>query len=364
MFKFNELTHIHLEISSRCQASCPMCPRNIHGGIDNPNLKVNDWTYNDFISIFSKEVTDQLEFITFCGTFGEPIMNNDLIDMCQYLKVNAPHVIVKINTNGSARSTTWWKKLAKSLPESHHVTFALDGLLDTHHLYRIGTSFEKIIENASAFISAGGIAEWMFIRFKHNEHQVDEARELSKKIGFKEFILKDTRRFQNSNFKVLNKDGSFSHNLEPPSNVITKPVPKISLENYQSWDNADKINCFVFNRKEIYIDANFTVLPCCILAAFLYTNYDKSILIENNLYDETSVNDVGLNTQKQLYEIIDELGGLESLNSKKIGIKNIIDTNEWQTIWKNKWNTKKSAACILLCSLKSPYVSVYDQYVK
>ena len=40
MFKFNELKTVHLEISTRCQASCPMCPRNYHGGLENPNLKI------------------------------------------------------------------------------------------------------------------------------------------------------------------------------------------------------------------------------------------------------------------------------------------------------------------------------------
>jgi MoaA/NifB/PqqE/SkfB family radical SAM enzyme len=46
MFKFNELKTVHLEISTRCQASCPMCPRKYHGGVENPNLKLADWTYD------------------------------------------------------------------------------------------------------------------------------------------------------------------------------------------------------------------------------------------------------------------------------------------------------------------------------
>ena len=33
MFKFNQLRDIHLEITNACQASCPMCPRNINSGI-------------------------------------------------------------------------------------------------------------------------------------------------------------------------------------------------------------------------------------------------------------------------------------------------------------------------------------------
>ena len=35
------------------------------------------------------------------------------------------------------------------------------------------------MENVNAFISAGGTAYWKFLIFKHNEHQVEEAKKLS-----------------------------------------------------------------------------------------------------------------------------------------------------------------------------------------
>jgi MoaA/NifB/PqqE/SkfB family radical SAM enzyme len=55
MFQFKELNTVHLEISNRCQASCPMCPRKYHGGITNENLKIADWTFDDFEKIFDTE---------------------------------------------------------------------------------------------------------------------------------------------------------------------------------------------------------------------------------------------------------------------------------------------------------------------
>ena len=77
MFKFNELQSIHLEISTRCQASCPMCSRNYHGGLSNPLLKEADWNILDFKSIIGP-VIDQLTNINFCGNFGDPLLNVDL----------------------------------------------------------------------------------------------------------------------------------------------------------------------------------------------------------------------------------------------------------------------------------------------
>jgi len=81
MFSFKELKRIQVEITNRCQASCPMCLRNIHGGIENPSLAINEWNYEDFKVIFNKDVLDQIDHVNFCGDFGDPILNNDLTRM-------------------------------------------------------------------------------------------------------------------------------------------------------------------------------------------------------------------------------------------------------------------------------------------
>ena len=68
------------------------------------------------------------------------------------------------------------KNLASIMRKPDKVIFAIDGLEDTNHLYRVNTNFNKIMENAKAFINAGGIARWDFIAFAHNEHQIEEAK--------------------------------------------------------------------------------------------------------------------------------------------------------------------------------------------
>ena len=234
MFAFDQIRTIQIEITNRCQASCPMCLRNIHGGIENPNLVLRDWTLEQFKETFSQEVLDQIFGISFCGDFGDPIINSNLVDMCRYVKEHSPETVISISTNGSAQSTKWWQSLAAALPERHKVVFALDGLADTHSLYRINTNYETIIKNAQAFISAGGRAEWMFIRFKHNEHQVETARSISKELGFEKFTTKDSKRF-GKKFPVLNRTGSIEYYIEPPSNSDIKPVEFLDLKDYKQW---------------------------------------------------------------------------------------------------------------------------------
>ena len=64
--------------------------------------------------------------------------------------------------------------LAEIIGVNGRVDFNIDGLQDTNHVYRKNTNFEKIIDNASAYIRMGGIAEWNYIVFKHNQHQIDK----------------------------------------------------------------------------------------------------------------------------------------------------------------------------------------------
>ena len=350
MFSFNKLSQIQIEITNRCQASCPMCLRNIHGGIENPLLKLNDWTLDQFKTIFNKEVLAQNKHINFCGDFGDPIINNDLIDMCRYVKDNSV-ASISISTNGSARSVNWWTQLASALPAEHNIEFALDGLADTHHLHRIGTSYDAIIRNASAFIKAGGNASWMFIKFKHNEHQLDDARQLSSDLGFTSFNFKTSKRFGKP-FPVLDKKGNTAYYIEQHSNSDINPVEFNDLKDYKKWE-VD-VSCFAHESKELFIDAHGHLMPCCLIASFLYANYDTKLHSKYNLLDKT----LGDFYKLKVYNLINEFGGLDSLNANIHGIKHIMDQPVWQTLIHKKWNEHSSSPCKILCGKSSPYIMI------
>ena len=58
------------------------------------------------------------------------------------------------------RTTEFWHNLAEVSRKfySHVVMFAVDGLADTHSIYRVRTKFDKIIENIKAFTNNAGRA--------------------------------------------------------------------------------------------------------------------------------------------------------------------------------------------------------------
>ena len=62
------------------------------------------------------------------------------------------------------------------------------------------------MRNAQYFIEAGGRATWKMIRFKHNEHQIEQAKQLSQTLGFVDFIVVESPRTNgpvfNNNFEL------------------------------------------------------------------------------------------------------------------------------------------------------------------
>ena len=306
MFNYEDIKSIHIELSSNCQAKCPMCVRNRRGGLKNPNLVVNDITIEDFKSIIPVDLIKQLKSMLACGNYGDPIINNDLLSIVSYLTELNPSLHLMIHTNGSARSKSWWKQLAVSLPKSHLVYFALDGLEDTHHLYRIGTSYDKIIENAKAFIESGGKAAWVFIRFNHNQHQVEEARQRAKDLGFSEFIL------------------SVSHQLSMPDDAKLNYVTEEAIKNYEKiFDEDYEINCKAFHEREIYIDADMNIWPCCFLGSLKMTYTPKE-----EIYYKIRTMQI-----EQYNDMVSRLGGLNNLNARNRPIKEIVNDTVWQNIW-------------------------------
>lgn len=355
MFKFNELRTIHLEITNNCQASCPMCARNFHGGQENPLLKINNWTLQDFKDIFTDQVIAQVQGVYFCGNFGDPLLNNDLLDMIKWIVPKSPQLVINIHTNGGARKSEWWAELARSLPQNHMVNFGIDGLEDTHHLYRIGTTYETVVRNAKAFIDAGGKAEWVFLKFKHNEHQEQEARRRAKELGFAIFTLKNSSRFLGEpRYRVVDKEDNTTHYIEPPSDNKMNFISKDMIDKYKETIMPLEIKCKVQHDKEIYIDAFKTIMPCCWLASIPYTQYD---------YDNVNAS-LRYEIKKQYEGLVDDLGGIDALHAVNVGVKGVINSDKWQTVWSTYWTSKKLIMCARICGQTDTISKPGDQFLE
>jgi MoaA/NifB/PqqE/SkfB family radical SAM enzyme len=283
-FRFAGVAGIHLEMTDRCNAACPMCARNINGGRENPQLLGAELSIDDIRRIFPRDVVEQLKFIFLCGNFGDPMLARDTLPTFEYFRSLNPDVSLMMCTNGSGRPSEWWRSLAGVLRGPRdNVTFGIDGIGDTNAIYRRHTSWERIMNSAESFIAAGGRARWDFLVFKHNEHQVEEARELAAKMGFAEFVVKKTARFFRpatgpiDPFPVEDAEGKPLYYLEYPSKDTLQNSENRKIMNENSAPEAflmeSKIDCKSIGEKHIYVAATGKIFPCCFLAGSLQSAF-------------------------------------------------------------------------------------------
>jgi MoaA/NifB/PqqE/SkfB family radical SAM enzyme len=256
MYKLENINSIHLELTNKCQAKCPMCPRRIHGGMLNPLVNLSEITLTQFKEWFPVEFIKKLNRINLCGNLGDPIIAKDCLDIVEYIRLENPTTTLSMHTNGGARTANFWKGLAKA---GVRIVFGIDGLADTHSIYRIGTDYNNVIENAKNFIEAGGYAEWHMLCFEHNEHQIDECRNISVSLGFKGFITKHTSRFVEDKFHVLDESGKTVNILKPTKHSRNTTI---KIKN-MSAVAPTHIHCKAAKSTEIYVSADGVVTPCC-----------------------------------------------------------------------------------------------------
>lgn len=225
MFQSDRITSVHLDVTDKCNASCPMCPRTVNGGPRNPHLKNQEMSLADAKVIFNVPFLKQLHFIQLCGNFGDPMVAKDTLDILEYFRSVNPSITLGFHTNGSGRDKDWWQRLGQLLSRpGDYCKFGIDGLEDTNGIYRRRTRWDKIMSSVQHFVSAGGIAHWEFLVFKHNEHQVETARKMAEEIGFRQFFVKKTSRFfnyqmgKNIPFPIYDKNKETVGYLNPPDN--------------------------------------------------------------------------------------------------------------------------------------------------
>jgi hypothetical protein len=231
-------------------------------------------------------------------------------------------------------------------------------------LYRRNVKYATAIRNARAFVRAGGRAQWNFIVFKHNEHQVEQARALSKEYGFFNFLPRKTGRFYNHtnecaypNWPVLDKNRNVEYVLEEPvSNEWQNPsVQKIEVikkmhGSFKNYLVHTPVKCDALLGNKVVITAEGLVLPC---------NF-----FEHNLYDARFYDDCmpGANVASfipggnQVQELV---GRYKNLNINQTSLEEVFKSGFWTELVDRWSGPNKIMECAMTCGEK--FTKVWDQ---
>lgn len=258
-----------IELTSKCNAACPACRRTkmVRAGSDFSFRDLDvDLIYLRFQELELKDFTVKL-----CGVLGDPLVHPKMLEVTEWFV--AREAKVQISTNAALRSESYWRDLGKLSASTKrvYVHFAVDGLEDTNHLYRVNTEFTAIDRNMKAYTAVGGKGHWNFIEFDYNVHQKEEARLRAEALGLK-FQVRRAAKNSVYSWKVKPESPRQKEKIAHAYEVVkkhsraheqTETYRKILKDEYEY--RPEDVNCKLLHGGEFFLASDGGVWPCCYL---------------------------------------------------------------------------------------------------
>lgn len=375
---------LHIELSSHCNAACPLCPRFLNATRQvRTDLRLKSISLKEFKKWFPPEILRDMSRIMYSGTHGDPMMAKDGMAIFKYVSEANPKIWQLPHSNGGLRKPKWWAELGTI--SNLRMTFSIDGLEDTNHIYRRNVKWDLLMSNAKAFIDAGGRALWEFLVFRHNEHQLEESEALAKQLGFTEIVFKRPLGFNNLAHDGLrargayDKNGLLEYKLYPATNEdfvnnnmtfkeIEDDVPESfdvkemqdykieSMRRKMIYSNESSIpkgqehlleldemviDCKSHSEEhgnEVYVSSNGILYPCC----YVGTRVDSDIDLYEDIQLRSHMESVGFNRFSLRSYTLKEIVGS--------GVLDHVFTNSWEL---PSIKCGKMAYCAQTCGEKS-----------
>ncbi len=241
---------ISFEPTTSCNLRCPECPSGLRA-FTRPTGMLQE----DFFTKTINEIHKELLYLIFYFQ-GEPYLNTDFLKMVRHA---ADH---KIYTATSTNAHYLTDENAKKTVESglDRLIISIDGTTqETYKQYRVGGNLEKVIAGAKNIVkwkkelkSKTPFIIFQFLVVKHNEHQIEEVKQLAKEVGVDQVRFKTAQVYdyindpnnlipvneKYSRYKK-NKDGTFK-----AKNKMANHCWKLQHANVITWDGLVVPCCF------------------------------------------------------------------------------------------------------------------------
>lgn len=182
---------IKIDACSMCQLNCPRCfmrmyPKKVKNGCGLGYLKFKDF----------KKIVNENDFkLIELSNNGEIFLNPELLDIIKYADKKG----VDLSAYTGVNLNYLPDKIAEALVKYkfYELTVSIDAATpETYKIYRRGGDFDTVINNIKKinyykkkYNSEYPIMEYKFILFGHNEHEIDMAMKMAKKLNMKMYFV-------------------------------------------------------------------------------------------------------------------------------------------------------------------------------
>jgi radical SAM protein with 4Fe4S-binding SPASM domain len=240
---------ISFEPTTSCNLRCPECPSGLR-----QFTRPTGMLQKDFFTATIDDLHKDLLYLIFYFQ-GEPYLNPEFLNMVQYAHSKGIYTATSTNahylTDEKARLTV----------ESglDRLIISVDGTTqDVYEQYRIGGNLNKVLEGAAHIIkwkkelnSKTPFVFFQFLVVKPNEHQIEEIKEIGKKIGVDQVRFKTAQiyDYENDPNQLIPQNNKYSRYKKDKKG---KTQIKSSLQNH----------CWKLWHSNV-ITWDGLVVPCC-----------------------------------------------------------------------------------------------------
>jgi len=183
----DNIKYLDFEISSICNAGCPVCPRRHIGRFS--EFTQTYWTIEETKRAIDPTIIKNLYGVLFCGNFGDAMGNPDVLEITKYFRNNNPNMSMHVKTNGGIGEPETFAEMAKL---NTIFTFGLDGIGEANELHRVNVKWDKVLKNVEAFTKncKPHQFEIQFIMWNENITEIIPMIEFIQSIGLGKLYLR------------------------------------------------------------------------------------------------------------------------------------------------------------------------------